>query len=62
MKPFIKIRDHYINLTTILYIQELEGGDLWVAFDLDGQKGLRVTGEQAQELTRLLSPLVWIAV
>jgi hypothetical protein len=62
MKPFIKVGDRYINISAIIYIRVLEEdvAAVWIAFDTDGKQGMRVTGQQAEEFLRLISPLVSI--
>jgi len=62
MKPFILVGDHYINIATILYVRALDDGALWLAFDLDDQKGLRIEGQLAQELKVRLDQLVQFVV
>jgi hypothetical protein len=62
VKPFIKIGDTFVNISTILYIEKRSDGNLWVAFDLDHQKGILVEGEQASELHAYLGPLAAFSV
>jgi hypothetical protein len=62
MKPFIRIADRYVNVTSIAFVKVLQDGELWVALDEDGRTGIRIEKDAAPEFEKLFSQFVAFTV